>query len=63
MKIPPPSPKPERAKVAEFYSARSATITPLPWLLLGVAEGRIGVVIPEPGQPEPEVFEPGLLPC
>jgi hypothetical protein len=29
--MPPPSPKPERAKVAEFYSARSATITPLPW--------------------------------
>ncbi len=29
--MPPPSLSPERAKVAEFYSARSATITPLPW--------------------------------
>jgi hypothetical protein len=31
VKIPPPSLLPERAKVAEFYSARSETITPLPW--------------------------------
>ena len=29
--MPPPSLSPERAKVAELYSARSATITPLPW--------------------------------
>jgi hypothetical protein len=29
--MPPPSLSPERAKLAEFYSARSATITPLPW--------------------------------
>ena len=31
VKMPPPSPPPERAKVADFYAARSATITPLPW--------------------------------
>ena len=31
-------------------------------LLLGVAEGRIGVVPPAPGQSRPEEFEPGLLP-
>ena len=32
-------------------------------LLLGVAEGRIGVVPPAPGQwPRPEEFQPGLLP-
>jgi len=27
----PALPEPERAKVADFYAARSATITPLPW--------------------------------
>jgi hypothetical protein len=31
VKIPPPSPQPERAKVADFYAACSATITPLQW--------------------------------
>ncbi len=30
-------------------------------LLLGVAEGRIGIVPPKPGEPRPEEFEPGLL--
>jgi putative transposase len=29
--MPPPSLSPERAKVAKFYSARSKTISPLPW--------------------------------
>ena len=29
--MPPPSLPPERAKVAEFYSASSGTIPPLPW--------------------------------
>jgi len=29
--MPPPSLLPERAKVAEFYSAGSGTIPPLPW--------------------------------
>jgi hypothetical protein len=29
--MPPPSLTPERAKVAEFYSAGSGTIPPLPW--------------------------------
>ncbi len=29
--MPPPSPSPERAKVAKFYYARSKTIPPLPW--------------------------------
>ena len=29
--MPPPSLPPERAKVADFYAARSATIPPLPW--------------------------------
>src|SRR5215469_10763172 len=31
VKMPPPSLTPERAKVAEFYSAGSGTIPPLPW--------------------------------
>src|SRR3954470_9231931 len=31
VKMPPPSLPPERAKVAEFYSAGSGTIPPLPW--------------------------------
>jgi hypothetical protein len=30
--MPPPSLLTERAKVAEFYSAGSGTIPPLPWL-------------------------------
>ena len=29
--MPPPSLPPERAKVADFYAARSETIPPLPW--------------------------------
>jgi hypothetical protein len=31
VKMPPPSLLPERAKVADFYSAGSGTIPPLPW--------------------------------
>ena len=29
--MPPPSPPPERAKVADFYAARSEPTPPLPW--------------------------------
>ena len=31
VKMPPPSLPPERAKVADFYAARSEPIPPLPW--------------------------------
>lgn len=48
--MPPPSLPPERAKVAEFYSASSGTIPPLPWQ-----------TFPPPFSPLPAIVHNGFL--
>ena len=62
--MPPPSPSPGRAYLAEFCSARSETIPPLPWtnfsppfpplkrrILPGQRRAQAAVPIPEPVVP------------
>lgn len=53
--MPPPSPQPERAKVADFYAARSATITPLPWSTFAPP-----FPLPMRPQPVPPIFQPEI---
>jgi hypothetical protein len=51
VKMLPPSLSPERAKVAEFYSAGSGTIPPLPWQIFPPPFSPVGLgrrdIVPE----------------